>query len=424
MIYARQSTAKIVTVGPVLDADGVAVTGGVVGDFKLSKNGGAPAALNGSATLTHRHTGFYSLSLTTTDLDTVGTAEVVIDDTVNACPMKEIQVLEEAIYDALFAASANAFQGAAGSTKVTGVVLTDTLTTYTGNTVQTGDSFARLGAPAGATHAADNAAIKVDTAAILVDTGTTLDLRIPAALVGGRMDSSVGAMAANVLTATAINANAINAAKLDPDVTTELQAGLATAAELAKVPKSDGTVAWNATAAAQLQSEANDALVAYDPPTRAEATSDKNEILAQTDDIGVAGAGLTAVPFNPAWITNIENAIWDAVLADHLDSGSTGAALNGAGAAGDPWGTALPGAYGAGTAGKIIGDNINTPLSGIKAKTDLIPATPADETTLVAVKAKTDQMVFTKPNELNVNTQSINDATILGDGTPGNLFRV
>lgn len=57
-------------------------------------------------------------------------------------------------------------------------------------------------------------AIKTDTAAILVDTGTTLDARIPAALVGGRMDASVGAMAANVLTATAINADAITAAKI------------------------------------------------------------------------------------------------------------------------------------------------------------------------------------------------------------------
>jgi hypothetical protein len=39
-------------------------------------------------------------------------------------------------------------------------------------TTQTGDSFARLGAPAGASVSADLAAVKVDTAAILVDTGT------------------------------------------------------------------------------------------------------------------------------------------------------------------------------------------------------------------------------------------------------------
>ncbi len=44
------------------------------------------------------------------------------------------------------------------------VVLVDTLTTYTGDTPQTGDAFARLGAPAGASTAADIAAVKTDTA--------------------------------------------------------------------------------------------------------------------------------------------------------------------------------------------------------------------------------------------------------------------
>lgn len=78
-----------------------------------------------------------------------------------------------------------------------------TVTTLTGHTAQTGDNYARLGAPAGASVSADVAAMKVDTAAILVDTGTTLDARIPAALVGGRMDASVGAMAADVITAAA-----------------------------------------------------------------------------------------------------------------------------------------------------------------------------------------------------------------------------
>lgn len=52
----------------------------------------------------------------------------------------------------------------------TDIQLVDTVTTYTGNTLQTGDNFARLGAPAGASVSADVAAVKVDSAAILVDT--------------------------------------------------------------------------------------------------------------------------------------------------------------------------------------------------------------------------------------------------------------
>lgn len=109
--------------------------------------------------------------------------------------------------------------------KVTGVVLVDTLTTYTGNTVQTGDSFARIGATgSGLTSLASQASVNtlddfVDTevAAILADTDD-IQTRLPAALVGGRIDASVGAMASNVMTAAALAADAV----------AEIQTGLAT----------------------------------------------------------------------------------------------------------------------------------------------------------------------------------------------------
>lgn len=70
----------------------------------------------------------------------------------------------------------------------------------------TGDIYARLGAPAGASMSADIAAVKSDTAAILVDTGTTLDARIPAALVGGRMDCNVGAISTDSVAADNLEA--------------------------------------------------------------------------------------------------------------------------------------------------------------------------------------------------------------------------
>ena len=59
----------------------------------------------------------------------------------------------------------------------------------------------------------------------------------------------------------------------------------------------------------------------------------------------------------------IADQVWDEAIAGHAGAGSTGAALSAAGSAGDPWATALPGAYGAGTAGKIVGDNINATIS-------------------------------------------------------------
>jgi hypothetical protein len=80
----------------------------------------------------------------------------------------------------------------------------------------------------------------------------------------------------------------------------------------------------------------------------------------------------------------VADAVWDELLADHVIVGSTSAGVAAAGGSGDPWSTALPGAYGAGTAGKIIGDNINASsavissnVSSIKDKTDNLPASPA-----------------------------------------------
>jgi hypothetical protein len=68
------------------------------------------------------------------------------------------------------------------------------------------------------------------------------------------------------------------------------------------------------------------------------------------------GASLTAA--------DIADAVWEETIADHSGTaGSTAEALAAAGTAGDPWDTALPGAYGSGTAGKIIGDNLNATVS-------------------------------------------------------------
>jgi len=83
--------------------------------------------------------------------------------------------------DAAFATSANYvdFGGTVTGMVVIGgrVRLTD-FTLETASVAQTGDNYARLGAPAGASIAADLVAIKSDSAAILVDTGTTLDGKI------------------------------------------------------------------------------------------------------------------------------------------------------------------------------------------------------------------------------------------------------
>jgi hypothetical protein len=69
--------------------------------------------------------------------------------------------------------------------------------------------------------------------------------------------------------------------------------------------------------------------------------------------------------------------VWDELIASHSTAGTTGLALASASSAGDPWGTALPGAYASGTAGFLVGTYVNASISAVKAKTDNLPAAPA-----------------------------------------------
>jgi hypothetical protein len=88
-------------------------------------------------------------------------------------------------------------------------------------TTQTGDSFARLGAPAGASVSADIAAVKVDTAAILVDTGT--DGVVVAA--GSKTGYSMAAGGIGAGAHAAAELNAIADATLDRNMATGTDSG-------------------------------------------------------------------------------------------------------------------------------------------------------------------------------------------------------
>jgi hypothetical protein len=68
-------------------------------------------------------------------------------------------------------------------------------------------------------------------------------------------------------------------------------------------------------------------------------------------DSAIVDAGLTS--------GGIADAVWDEVLhVVHEVAGSASVLLQSAGSASDPWLTSLPGAYGAGTAGDLIGNNL------------------------------------------------------------------
>jgi hypothetical protein len=80
----------------------------------------------------------------------------------------------------------------------------------------------------------------------------------------------------------------------------------------------------------------------------------------------LAGSAYTTPPTAAA----IADAVWDETIGDHLAGGSTGAALNAAGSAGDPWTTTLPGSYTGSQAGKILADILTDTGTTLQAEVD------------------------------------------------------
>lgn len=82
------------------------------------------------------------------------------------------------------------------------------------------------------------------------------------------------------------------------------------------------------------------------------STGMKAEVNAEADTALSDYAPNTTTPPTAAAISD---QVWEEAIADHSGTvGSTAEQLAAAGASGDPWSTALPGSYGAGTAGKIL----------------------------------------------------------------------
>jgi len=84
----------------------------------------------------------------------------------------------------------------------------------------------------------------------------------------------------------------------------------------AGVPEVDVTDWKGATAPAMT----GDAFARLGAPAGASVSADIAAIEAQTDDIGVAGAGLTAVPWNAAWDAEVQSEVQDALDATIADS--------------------------------------------------------------------------------------------------------
>jgi hypothetical protein len=270
--FLRQSTASQArAIGPFLNrTDGVTAETALTinaGDVKLIIGGGASQDKN-SGGGTHRANGVYSFTFNATDTATVGEMQVSIDHASALPVFDKFFVLEEAVYDAMFAASAAGYQvpiwAAANST-----------VNLSATTIKTATD------------------VETDT--------QDIQGRLPAALVGGRIDSNVGAISSDSVAAD--NAEAFfdgtgyaGTGNVIPTVTT-----------LTNDPTGVGTLLTRLGTPSNLGGGAT-------------VAANLSDIEAQTDDIGTAGAGLTAVPWNAAWDAEVQSEVTDALEVAISDS--------------------------------------------------------------------------------------------------------
>lgn len=209
-MFLRQSTSQIIRFGPFLDStDGVTAETALTiaqADMQLSKDGAAFAQKNTTGNATHDADGWYSTTLDTTDTATVGELYMQVNVS-GALPVwVRYWVIEESTYDALYGAAAAGFNSSGLVTLAavthTGAVI-PTVSTLTGHTAQTGDSFARLGAPAGASISAD-----------IADVPTVAEFNARTLLAADYFDPAVDAVATvtNLTNLPAIPANWLTSA--------------------------------------------------------------------------------------------------------------------------------------------------------------------------------------------------------------------
>ena len=367
MIFLKQSTAsQEVPLGYFVDStDGNTEETGLTianTDIKVWKTGATTLANKNSGGATHISNGIYYAVLDATDTDTLGPLVIFVHVSGALTVRLECCVLAANVYDSLVGA-------------------TDKLDVNTaeiaGSNVST--STAQIG-------------VNVVNAA-----GT--------AWASGAITS--GVFGSGAITAAAIAADAIGASELAADAVTEIAAGVwgsarATYTSAGSFGEGVASVQGNVTGSvnsvtAGVTVTTNNDKTGYSLtqsfPTNFSSlaitaggavtvgtNNDKTGYsLTQSFPTNFASLAITAggevtvgtnndktgytLTVTPPTSADIADAVWDEALSGHTTAGSAGKALSDAGAAGDPWSTAVPGAYGAGTAGYILGTNVDTTIS-------------------------------------------------------------
>jgi hypothetical protein len=292
MRWLKQSTAVEVKVGPFLDeTDGkTAETGLTVSqaDVRLAKNGGDWAQKNETTSLVHEENGWYRCLLDATDTNTLGVLMLAIHES-GALPVwVEFMVAPANIWDSLFGAD----------------LLQVDAQQWLGGTIATPTN---AGVP------------EVDLTHV---EGTAHG----SAVVRSNVIQAAGtAWGSGAITAGAIAADALTAAKFAADVATELNAAVLAVLGALNDAASDGDPSTTDTMVAYLKQIINtlegSAGIATFPAAAAAGNGvSLAEVLRYVQtQVGAAGAGLTAVAWNAAWDAEVQSEVQDAIEANHLD---------------------------------------------------------------------------------------------------------
>ncbi|QDP56137.1 MAG: hypothetical protein Unbinned1524contig1001_8 [Prokaryotic dsDNA virus sp.] len=297
-MFLKQSTAYTFRFGPFLDdTDGKTAETGLSisqADIRLSKGGGNFAQKSESSTSTHDEIGFYIVALDATDTNTCGELLIACHESGALPVFKTFYVLEEAIYDAMFAASASAFDANArvDVASIEGSDATDQINAACDTALSDYDAPTKAELDSAFTEIKGGSwSASTDTLEAIRDRGdaswvtaTGFNTTTPptAAAIRSEIDSNSTQLAAIVADTNELQGDWANGGRLD----------LLLDSAISKIDVVDGIV---------------------------------DNILVDTAEIGAAGAGLTAVPWNSAWDAEVQSECNDALVAiglDHIVSAS------------------------------------------------------------------------------------------------------
>ena len=350
-MFLKQSTAYTFRHGPFLDdTDGKTAETGLTisqADVRLSKAGGDFAQKNESSASAHDEIGYYIVALDATDTNACGELLVAVHESGALPVFKTFQVLEETIYDSLFATSAAAFDvnQRVDVAKIEGSDATDqvnaacdaAMADYDAPTKAEMDSAFSTTDGKIDTVDTEIEAIKTVVDGVLVDTAvigaagagltavpwnSAWDTEVQSECTDALADIHLDQLVASAVSATDVVDDSIVAKLVSKEATADWDDFNNTTDSLQAI-RDRGDDEWTTGAGGSSPTVAE---------IRAEMDSNSTKlasILEDTAEIGTAGAGLTeaggtgdqltAVPWNSSWDTEVQSECTDALADIHLD---------------------------------------------------------------------------------------------------------